>query len=187
MRCTQPPTGQALRAADALRAQLPSLTTERLILRAPRLEDLPVWTAIHQAEGAEFIGGPADEKTAWAFFGLRVADWLLHGHGLFTVTLRDNGTVVGFAFLGLEWTDAEPELGYMFDASHRGKGYATEACTAVRDFGTALLGAGNFVSYVDAKNAPSNALARRLGAVRDAGAEASFGDGHTVWRYGGAA
>ncbi len=165
-------------AAAQYRAALPVLQTRRLVLRAPTLDDLPVWTSICKDSFGD------TEQDAWTEFSYYTSGWLLHGHGLFTVTLKDDDEAIGFVILGLEWDDHEPELGYMFDAQHRRQGYATEACSAVRDFGFDLLGSGQFVSYVSAANARSNALAERLGAARDRDAERAFGADQHVWRYG---
>ncbi|WP_298849493.1 GNAT family N-acetyltransferase [uncultured Ruegeria sp.] len=164
-------------AAAQYSAALPVIQTRRLVLRAPTLTDLPVWTSISKDSF-----GDTDQE-AWTEFSYYTSGWLLHGHGLFTVALKEDDQVIGFVILGLEWDDREPELGYLFSADHRMQGYATEACSAVRDFGFDLLGSGGFVSYVSASNARSNALAKRLGASRDANAELAFGVDQNVWRY----
>lgn len=177
-RCTQPPSGKAAMAAARYRAVLPVIETARLILRSPSLDDMPVWYAVCRDSFGD------TEQEAWTQFSYYTAGWLLHGHGLLTVTRKSDEQIVGFVILGLEWDDHEPELGYLFDAAHRMQGYATEACAAVRDFGFGLLGPGRFVSYVSSGNARSNALARRLGAARDAQAEKAFGPKQHVWRYG---
>ncbi len=165
-------------AAAQYRAALPVIETRRLVLRAPTLDDLLVWTSICKDSFGD------TEQDAWTEFSYYTSGWLLHGHGLFTVTFKDDDQVIGFVILGLEWDDHEPELGYMFDSKFRMQGYATEACSAVRDFGFDLLGSGQFVSYVSQSNARSNALAQRLGATRDAVAESAFGPTQHVWRYG---
>ncbi len=165
-------------AAAQYRAALPVIQTRRLVLRAPTLDDLPVWTSICKDSFGD------TEQEAWTEFSYYTSGWLLHGHGLFTVSLKGDDQVVGFVILGLEWDDHEPELGYMFHAEHRLQGYATEACSAVRDFGFDLLGPGRFVSYVSHSNTRSNALAQRLGATRDVVAESAFGPDQHVWRYG---
>ena len=177
-RCTQPPSGKAATAAAQYRAALPVIETRRLVLRAPTLEDLPVWTSIC----GESFGDT--EQEAWTEFSYYTSGWLLHGHGLLSVTLNENDQAIGFVILGLEWGDQEPELGYMFSTEYRMQGYATEACSALRDFGLDLLGSGQIVSYVSASNASSNALASRLGATRDTAVERTFGSGQHVWRYG---
>ncbi len=164
-------------AAAQYRAALPVIQTRRLVLRAPTLDDLPIWTEICRDSFGD------TEQEAWTEFSYYTSGWILHGHGLFAVTLAEGGETVGFVILGLEWDDHEPELGYLFCTQHRMKGYASEACAAVRDFGFDLLGSGQFVSYVSRSNTRSNALAQRLGASRDTAAETAFGPDQHVWRY----
>ncbi|MEL6337100.1 MAG: GNAT family N-acetyltransferase [Pseudomonadota bacterium] len=177
-RCTQAPQGAAAAAAVRHRAALPALETPRLRLRVPVMADLPLWTRIFASEEATQFGGPFDAEEAWANFSTYVAGWLLHGHGLWSVERRSDGALIGFVHLGLEWGDAEPELGWMFAPEARGQGYAAEAASAARDFGFDLL--DTFVSCIDQTNAPSARLAARLGAVPDASPYA----GVNVWRHG---
>ncbi|MBF9043480.1 GNAT family N-acetyltransferase [Rhodobacterales bacterium HKCCE4037] len=183
-RCTQAPTGAAASAAASHRDSIPVLETARLRLRAPTLHDLPAWTRIF----ADWPSEPMDAEAAWTEFSYYTAGWLLHGHGLWAVETR-NGTLVGFTHVGLEWDDEEPELGWMLLPEHHGQGYATEAAAAARDFALGLL--PSCVSYIDPENRPSSAVAQRLGAQRDAAAEAHIfaaeGAAIEVWRHGGAA
>ncbi len=180
-RCTEAPRGAAAKDARAARAGVPRLETARLILRAPEITDLPVWTEAFMAAWAE----PGDtEERAWEEFSYYTACWMLHGHGLWTLERRGDGAVVGFVTLGLEWTDDEPELGYIIAAEHRRNGYAAEACQAARDHGLQLLGPGAFVSYVEPTNIASNGLAAKLGAERDTAAEAALPEDIHIWRYG---
>lgn len=181
-RCTRAPEAAAAAAAVRHRAALPVIETGRLRLRAPEIGDFALWHRIHTGPGAEFLDGPLAPETAWEGFCTYLAGWLLHGHGPFVVVHKADGTTLGFVFLGYEWEDEEPELGWFFAEEARGRGYATEAAAAVRDWGLGLL--DGFVSCVDPANAPSTALARRLGAVRDAAASARLGT--DIWRHGAA-
>lgn len=180
-RCTTPPSGLAARQAAAVAATIPVIETERLRLRAPSLDDLPAWTAILAADDKGHLGGPFEPEPAWESFCVYVAGWVLHGHGLWSVENRD-GTLLGFVHLGLEWGDEAPEIGWMLLPDHRGQGFATEAAAAVRDHAAKLLGPGGAVSYVAADNAPSNRLARRLGARLETGAP--YGPDVNLWRHG---
>ena len=182
-RCTHAPQGAAATAAEAIRDRIPRLETERLTLRAPEVRDFPAWATIFAGDDDHFIGGPTSAEEAWSEFCVYVACWLLHGHGLWAVERREDDATVGFVHLGLEWEDPEPELGWMFLPEARRQGYATEAATAARDHGFALLGPGNFVSYIHHGNNPSSRLAARLGARRDAAAEAALDDDAMVWRH----
>ena len=177
--CLMPPTGAAAAAAQAHRAPTPRFETERLILRAPVLEDFPVWEQLF-LDGA-FDGG---SERAWEEFCVYTAGWLLRGTGLMAVEHRETGETLGFVMLGMEWEDFEPELGWMLAQTTRGKGFATEAARALRDHGYGVLGQGGFVSYIDATNAASRGVAERLGAVCEGTAP---GEPDTfVYRHGAA-
>ena len=185
MRCTLPPSGAPAAEAARVAAALPRLETARCTLRAPTLADLPLWTALHQGPDAPMLGGPLDDEDAWLSFCGYVAGWLLHGHGLWSVERKGGGGLLGFVLVGLEWGDAEPELGWMLAEHARGRGYATEAAAAALAHARTLL--PGVVSYVAPGNAPSARIAGRLGARRDPAAEAMLDDDVEVWRHGDAA
>ncbi|QJF52650.1 GNAT family N-acetyltransferase [Roseobacter ponti] len=167
-RCTHIPTGLPAERAMAISAGVPELRTDRLRLRAARLADLPAWNELLVPDTAGHLGGPHDAEDAWNAFCVYVAGWALHGHGLWAVDQRDTGETLGFVHVGLEWGDAEPELGWMFLPGARGQGYATEAARAARDWAFDEGGLQTLVSYVHPDNTASAALARRLGAAPDA-------------------
>ncbi|MEM6441036.1 MAG: GNAT family N-acetyltransferase [Pseudomonadota bacterium] len=184
-RCTRWPEGAAAEAARRHRDALKTLETARLVLRAPTLDDLPLWTELLAGPDARHLGGPLDAEEAWEAFCVYVAGWLLHGDGLWTVDRKaatedhESGAAIGFVLIGLEWGDEEPELGGLLTPEHRGQGYAAEAAAAARDEGLAML--GGLVSYIDADNAPPGRLARRLGAVLDRADSLRLGV--QVWRH----
>lgn len=163
MRCLQPPTGRAAAAARDYAMPVPVLETERLRLRAPCMEDLPLWTSIWtDPTGANTL----DQEGAWENFCTYVAGWTLHGHGLWSVERKSDDTLVGFVLLGLEWGDEAPELGWALSSEHRGKGYAVEAASAAQSHALALFGPGVVLSYIAEDNAGSIKVAERLGATR---------------------
>ncbi|MEM9138759.1 MAG: GNAT family N-acetyltransferase [Pseudomonadota bacterium] len=182
-RCTQPPTGAAEAAAKANRAGLPVFETERLILRAPDAHDYKLWYEIGNGPGSEWIGGPVTPKDAWYDFCGHVACWLLHGHGPFVLVRKQDNRALGFVFVGYEWDDQEPEMGWFLAHDVRNQGYASEAGPVIRDWALGLL--PTFVSCVKPSNEPSTRLAKRLGAVLDDEASQRIGTG--IWRHGGTA
>ena len=186
-RCLHPPRGKAAERAASLCALLPEIETPRLRLRAPLSRDFAAWAEIFAAPDSDYPGGRRSAEEAWQEFSVYVASWIFHGHGLWTVTLRNEDIVLGFVLAGLEWSDRAPELGYMLRPAARRRGYAFEAARAVLDHESAMFGDLGLVSYVHPENHASVHLAERLGANRDAAAEAELGDGTQVWRHGGAA
>lgn len=149
-------------------ADTPVLGTERLSLRAPVAEDWPHWRAFAASDRAHFIGGPYTDRAAWRAFGHAVGHWVLRGYGSFVFTLRGDDTALGMTgpWNPVGWPEAE--LGWtIWSADAEGKGYAYEAAAAARDHAFRDLGWVTAVSYIDADNARSVALAERLGAAHD--------------------
>lgn len=154
---------------------IPQIETERLILRAPALADWPAYQAVFTSDRAVHIDGPYDEAGAWADFCEGVAGWVLRGAGMWTITAKGDEAALGWLYLWQQKGDPEPEIGWVLTEAAEGKGFAKEAALAVLSLAVARFGKGGFVSYIAAANTPSARLATRLGAARDAAAEAAYG------------
>jgi RimJ/RimL family protein N-acetyltransferase len=178
-----PIPGPAADFAALLSARLPRIETARTILRAPMLADAPAWIAIMVPDADGHLGGPHTQAGAFTEFAATVGLWLLRGHGLWTVTDRED-RVLGFVLIGFEPGDQAPELGWLFLPEARGRGYATEAAAAARAHALDTAGLPELVSYIDPANTRSQRLAQRLGARR-AGriADAQTGAWVEIWRH----
>ena len=162
---------------NAFCAVVPVISTPRTILRAPRVSDFDAWFGIVGSKRALHIGGPSSKAQAWFDFGSNVANWLLLGHGLWTVTTLGDDTL-GFVMVDFEPGDAEQELGYFLCEAAEGHGYATEAVRAARDYALNQLQLPSLVSYIAPDNQRSAAVAARIGAVKDGAL-----DGWDIWRH----
>ena len=160
---------------------IPTLTTERLTLRAPTLEDFAPYAAFYASDATAFIGGPQGERDAWRHFSADMGHWHLKGYGWFT--LDDGEGPVGTCGLHQPPTHPDPELGWLLYERATGKGYATEAARAVLDWQRGALALPRIVSHIDVGNAPSLAVARRLGATTD-GARAAHDPACEMWVHG---
>lgn len=189
-----PPLGEA--QLHALRSVIPELTTPRLRLRAPALEDFGIYAEIVQGSDGGFLLEHPSREAAWFDFANMTACWLLRGHGLWSVearcAMRPNsvggaplhvGQTLDFTLLGFEPGDHEPELGYMLAAEARGLGIASEAARRALDYAFDTLGVSTLVSTVDHANEASARVAMQLGGLRDRVAEAAHGDAIQVFRY----
>jgi len=176
-----PATPEATKLAVEIAGGIPTLNTERLILRPSRLSDFPVLADILCTKRAQYIGGPMSRRDAWGEFTQLSAGWLLHGHGGWTVEM--DGNVCGFVMVGVEPGDHEREVGYLLTKEAEGRGIGQEAARAARDFAFQALGFDTIVSYIDPKNDRSSNLAERLGGRRDAQAEAAVADRMHIYRY----
>ncbi|WP_422025366.1 GNAT family N-acetyltransferase [Roseovarius sp.] len=180
-----PPTGATADLAARIQALIPVLETERLVLRAPRIEDFEAFAAMVDGPRGSFFGHPQTRADAWEIFMQLTGTWPLRGHGAWTITDRASGAVLGMVLIGAEPGDMEPELGWAVTPEAEGRGIAFEAAQAVRDHAFGPLGLTRLVSYVDADNIRSVALAERLGATRDQAAEAALpeADRCAVYRH----
>ena len=147
---------------------IPVIETERLMLRAGRASDFPAAAAFLTSDRARYMGGPYTEIGAWRIFCTYFATWALQGFGYWIIEERETADIAGaVGFIGSP-PFPELELGWeLYDAGFEGRGYATEAARAARDWAFGPAGFSTLVSYVDPGNTASMRVAERLGATRD--------------------
>ena len=146
---------------------IPTLTTERLILRAPEARDFAPFAAFYAGPRAQFVGGPLDAEAAWRMLAMEIGHWTLKGFGRWTVETRGNGEIVGMVGLFEPEGWPEPEIGWDLFNGFEGKGYATEAGLAARAYAYDVLGWDTAISLVKDGNETSAAVAKRMGAIAD--------------------
>ncbi|SHJ57360.1 Protein N-acetyltransferase, RimJ/RimL family [Shimia gijangensis] len=143
---------------------IPTLETERLILRAPREEDMASEIAFFQTEASHFVGGPKKPHETWRLMATVVGHWALRGFGFWALEAKDSGTYLGRVGLWYPHGWFEREVGWTLMPTATGKGYATEAAVAARVHAYDILGWDTAISQIDPVNEPSKGVARRLGA-----------------------
>ncbi len=161
---------------------IPSIETERLILRAPELGDLPTMTAFFATERSHMVGGPKDEFACWSSLANRLGHWALRGYGLWHLTEKASGAFVGWAGMIDVPGWAEPELGWTLMAEAEGKGLGYEAANAARAYAARHQGLNGVISYIAHRNDRSRALAGRLGATYERDGEL-LGKKAQIWRH----
>nr|WP_314259747.1 GNAT family N-acetyltransferase [uncultured Devosia sp.] len=161
---------------------IPTLKTERLILRPPTMADFPAYGDFLKSDRSRFMGGPFDTRGAWLTFSHDVALWELYGHGALMIELAETGECVGQVGINHGPLFPEKELGWLLYEGHEGRGYASEAGRAMRDWGFADLGLETLVSYFDPENHKSMAVSARLGGVPDPDAKRQDPE-DMVYRY----
>ncbi len=162
---------------------IPVLETDRLTLREPRESDLDGLAAF-MADPARcrFMGGTGDRFVAYRSILNNIGHWVLRGYGFWSLDLRAERSFVGRVGIIRALDEPEPELVWHLFNGHDGKGYASEAVHAIRAFASDSLGLPPLVSYIDCQNAPSTALARRVGAVVER-AFVEDGCDYQAWRH----
>ena len=155
---------------------IPVLTTERLVLRPHRAEDLDAVAAMAaDAEVMRFIGGvPQPREDSWRRMLCGPAMWMLLGYGYWIVERRADGAVIGqMGFADFKRAmqpniEGLPELGYLFAAHAHGQGYASEGAAAALRWADTALKADQYVAIIDPDNARSIRVIEKAGfAIRE--------------------
>lgn len=157
----------------------PVLETPRLILRPHRLDDYEACCALtSDPEAVRMIYGmPLSREDSWHRLLRFAGHWALLGYGLLIVEDKQSGRVIGEVGLadfhrGLgEDFDGHPEFAWLLASDVHGRGYATEAATAVLRWMEANFARGRTVCIIDPENAPSLRVAEKLGFERFGEAE----------------
>jgi RimJ/RimL family protein N-acetyltransferase len=170
----RPPTGPAAHRVAQIAGIIPALRTERLVLRAPRIEDYPVYAGFVRSDRGAGLRKGRRDRPSWHDFCEMVAGWTLRGVGPWTIETRDRDAV-GVLVINHEYGDPELEIGWLLIPCAEGNGCATEAARTALDWAFGPLRLETLVSYVGEDNAGSIRVAERLGAVRDLEAEAALG------------
>ncbi len=157
-------------------ASIPTLETERLVLREWRDDDFEPFARMSaDAEVMRFIGGAQARADAWRAMATFIGHWTLRGYGFWVVERKADRMFVGR--IGLWQPEGWPglEVGWALDRPYWGNGYATEAAAASLDYGFRNYPERRLISLIDPANGPSQAVARRLGHSRGAPAEIRIG------------
>lgn len=144
---------------------IPTLETERLILRAPREADFTRECLFYDGDHARFVGGARGPSAVWEKITERLGHWSLRGYGFFHIDEKAGGRYVGRTGPICPWGWPEPEIGWSLMPDAMGHGYATEAARAARAWVYGSLGWTTAISLIDPANTASQAVAHRLGAT----------------------
>ena len=111
-----------------------------------------------------FLGGTKTAEQAWDDFCAISGQWLLRGVGIFLVADRETDEARGFSGLWFPLDIEVPELCWSLFPGNMGRGYATEAARAARQWVFENTSYQELVSYIHPDNRASCAVADRLGA-----------------------
>lgn len=142
------------------------MSTERLLLREIGRDDVSALSRIYSDEQCMRYYPSTKSRSeidAW-FEKLAFQSYAQNGFGLWAIVDRVSNEVLGDCGITLQDTPAgaEPEIGYHLWRDFWGKGFASEAALACRDFALGPLGFERVVSITTPENIPSQAVARRV-------------------------
>lgn len=165
--------------------EIPQVTTDRLLLRALRLEDFEAYALIvADPRVAQYLGDghPLSRVDAWRQMAMILGHWTLHGFGLWAVEDRATGTLVGR--IGCHQPEGWPafEIGYVLAPATWGNGYAREGVRASLHFARETLRRDEITSIIRPANAASIRVAEACGAIASETIE-FLGGASVVYRY----
>ena len=143
---------------------IPTLETARLTLRALSQDDFPALAEFYASDRSKFVGGPQRPDQAWRSLAGEIGHWTLRGYGRWAVEEKATGKFCGVVGLWNPEGWPEEEIGWDLMNGFEGKGYATEAAKAARDYAYGTLGWTTAISLVADGNDGSAGVAKRLGA-----------------------
>jgi RimJ/RimL family protein N-acetyltransferase len=147
-----------------------SFDTERLTIRAPRVEDAQeVIDAVCESlpELRPWMPWAAEPPVLEGTVGrLRhaMANWIAREDLLLHVYLKGTSTLVmGSGLHRIDWQAGKFEIGYWVRTKYMGQGFVTEAVNGITVFAFKQLQANRVVIRCDAQNIRSAAVAKRCG------------------------
>jgi [ribosomal protein S5]-alanine N-acetyltransferase len=142
--------------------------TDRLILRHFHVADTePMMSVFGDSEVMRFGSGTKSREEVEAWLKKCLEDYFAKwGFGLWAVVEKESEQVIGYCGL-TRFPDIdgqqEIEVGYRLARAYWGRGYASEAALAVRDYAFATLNLQRLIAIVDPENAASIRVAEKIG------------------------
>ena len=164
------------------RTEIPTLETTRLRLRAPEMRDFEAYAAFRGSDRAKTVGGPYSRAQSLDDFAALLGYWDLRGFGRWIIAEKASDEAAGVTGLFFPDSWPEPEIAWSLFEHGTGKGFATEAAIAARDFAYDTLGWTTVVSMIDAVNTSSIRVAERMRATKEDTYDTRYGM-LDMWRH----
>ncbi len=150
---------------------VPALETERLLLRGHHVDDIAACAAMwaDPAVNAHISGVPSTYEQSWSRLLRYAGHWHHLGFGYWAVIAKADGSYLGEVGLADHRRETEPDLtgkpeaGWVFAARAQGKGYATEAVTAMLRWADAHLTCTRTSALFDPAHQASINVAKKVG------------------------
>jgi [ribosomal protein S5]-alanine N-acetyltransferase len=142
------------------------LQTERMVLRPMEMDDVDDLMGIFSDPVAmRYYPGTKSRQEAEEWVRRMQESYRGNGFGLWVAILKDSGEFAGQCGLTVQVVEGkdEVEIGYLFLQRFWGRGLATEAAKAARDYGFYTLGYERLVSLIDPGNLASRRVAMKVG------------------------
>ena len=145
--------------------------TPRLLVRRLHAGDVDAMHAVYGDAGAmRWVGDgePLSRAACEDWVAVSGRNYRLRGYGMFAVTDRATGEVVGFCGLVHPGGQDEAEVKYAFRRGCWGRGYASEVVSALLLHGARRHGLRSVIATVAPDNAASQRVLAKAGMARGA-------------------
>lgn len=165
--------------------EIPTLDTERLILRGQRPSDTEALIAAYADDDfARFITREKrglDAVEAWRVAAIVAGSWATQGYGQWIAEERATGLPVGRLgpWAPPSWPDFE--IGWTIFPGHQGKGYAREGAAGSVIWAHEALGRDHVIHLIDPANVASERVAIALGAEKTGRWTVPTGEEVPIW------
>jgi RimJ/RimL family protein N-acetyltransferase len=142
------------------------LETRRLWMRQMKNEDITELLAIFgDTEVMRFYPAPFGQRQMQDWLDWNQRNYKNYGYGLWSLLLRATGELIGDCGLVNQEVDGvqEIEIGYHIRRDLWGRGVATEAALACRDYGFDILDRRRLISLIHPQNTASRRVAEKVG------------------------
>jgi RimJ/RimL family protein N-acetyltransferase len=174
-----------MRGSCAAMTDIPTLRTERLILRGQQPGDTePFVRALADDDFARFItfeGRGLSRAEAMRMILYIAGSWAVMGYGQWIVEERATGATVGRVgpWAPEGWPDFE--IAWAIFPEHQGKGFAVEGAAAAVAWAHEALGRDHVVHLIDPENGPSERVAKALGGEVTGTWDSPLCPGTRIW------
>ena len=142
------------------------IETKRLVLRELTRDDLAdLHEILSDPESMQHYPEPFTREKSQRWIEWNLENYATYGFGLWAVILKDQNLFLGDCGITMQCIDGklEPEIGYHINRAHTGKGYATEAARACREYAFDVLKFPKVYSYMKDTNIASQKVALKNG------------------------
>lgn len=144
------------------------IETERILLRTFCIEDIERFAEICANPNVmRYIGD--GKPVSRDVIAEKIPEWIelyeKQKYGLMALVMKDSDELIGFCGFLHQTIDGSEyiELGYRLDEAYWGKGIATEAAVAVRDYAFNVLEIPILISIINHQNDASKRVAKKIG------------------------
>ncbi len=145
------------------------IETERLKIREYTMDDFDaLFDILSDSETMKYYAKPYDANGVRRWIDWCIDSYKKNGFGLWALELKDTGAFIGDCGVSMQNIDGItlPEIGYHVHKNYWRRGYAKEACTAVKDWFFQNTEFDSVYSYMNQANVASCATAAANGMTR---------------------